>query len=290
MRVPSSDHLNVAVHEFGGSGPPLLLSHATGFHGYCYLPIADALDDRFTSYALDYRGHGDTPRPLDGEGRSGEPAAQGAPQVDWNRYGDDALAAARAVAPDGGLTAFGHSMGGAALLMAAHRDPDRFATIVIFEPIVFPPADAGTEGQGEPPSLVAGARRRRPTFESFEAARENFASKPPMMNFDPDVLRLYVAHGFRPSPEGVRLKCEPEHEARTFESGGLHRTWDLLPEITTRVVVVTGVLDGHGPAAIAQGSAERLPNATFLDRAEFDHFGPFVAPAAFADLIAESSR
>ena len=92
----------------------------------------------------------------------------------------------------------------------------------------------------------------------------NYASKPPMMNFDPDVLRLYVAHGFRPSPEGVRLKCDPEHEARTFENGGLHRTWDLLPEITTRVVVVTGVVDGSGPAAIAEAIADRLPNSIFL--------------------------
>ena len=53
VRVPSSDHVNLAVHEFGGDGPPLLLSHATGFHGYAYLPIADALERRFTSYAVE---------------------------------------------------------------------------------------------------------------------------------------------------------------------------------------------------------------------------------------------
>ena len=125
VRAMSSDHVSVAIHEFGGTGRPLLLSHATGFHGYCYLPIADHLGDRFTSYALDYRGHGSTPRPDDW-------------QVDWHRYGDDALAAARAIAPNGGLVAFGHSMGGAGLLMAAHRDPDLFDLIVAFEPIVFP--------------------------------------------------------------------------------------------------------------------------------------------------------
>jgi len=136
--------------------------------------------------------------------------------------------------------------------------------------------------------LVVGARRRRPTFESFDAALANFGSKPPMMNFDADVLRLYVAHGFRTSPEGVRLKCDPEHEARTFEQGGLHRTWALLPEITNRVIVVTGVVDGSGPASIAQGIAERLPNSTFVSRPEFDHFGPFVEPARFAELIADS--
>ena len=103
--------------------------------GTAYLPIADALDDRFTSFALDYRGHGDTPRPHE-SGPDDWP-------VDWDRYGDDAFAAARAVAAEDGshgrLTAFGHSMGGAALLMAAHREPDLFGTIVIFEPIVFPP-------------------------------------------------------------------------------------------------------------------------------------------------------
>ena len=124
------------------------------------------------------------------------------------------------------------------------------------------------QGPREPSRLVTGARRRRASFDSFDAALQNFASKPPMMNFDPDVLRMYVAHGFAPSPEGVRLKCDPEHEARTFENGGLHRTWDLLPEIATRVVVVTGVLDGQGPAAIAEGIADRLPNSTFLSRPE----------------------
>ncbi len=137
VRVMSSDHVSVAIHEFGGAGRPLLLSHATGFHGYCYLPIADALADDFTSYAVDYRGHGDTARPDDW-------------QVEWDRYGDDALAAARAVAPDGGLVGFGHSMGGACLLMAAHRDPGLFDVIVAFEPIVFPPREIDPhDGHGE---------------------------------------------------------------------------------------------------------------------------------------------
>ncbi|WP_051062621.1 alpha/beta fold hydrolase [Ilumatobacter nonamiensis] len=267
----SSDHVSVAIHEFGGVGRPLLLSHATGFHGYCYLPIADRLTDRFESFALDYRGHGSTPRPDDW-------------QVDWERYGDDALAAARAVAPDGGLIGFGHSMGGAGLLMAAHRDPGLFDLIVAFEPIVFP-TDMDRSETGPSP-MVEGARRRRESFATFEAAVENYASKPPMQDFDPDVLRLYVGHGFRPSPEGVRLTCSPEHEARTFETGGIHTTWDLLPEIETRVVVV-GSGDEMGPAEIAPGIAERLPNSVFVSQPDSNHFGPFIDPAGTADLIAD---
>jgi len=278
VRVTSSDHVSVAIHEFGGAGRPLLLSHATGFHGYCYLPIADELSDEFTSFALDYRGHGDTARPDDW-------------QVDWTRYGDDALAAAQAIAPDGGLVGFGHSMGGAALLMAAHRDPGLFDVIVTFEPIVFPPREIdphdGTENNG--PVLSQGARKRRASFESFGEAISNYSSKPPMMGFDRDVLRLYVAHGFRPSPEGVRLKCDPEHEARTFEASGSHSTWAVLPEIETRVVVVAGKVDEFGPAAIARDIAEALPNASYVEQDEWNHVTPFIDPAAIATLVREAA-
>ena len=278
MRVASSDHVSVAIHEFGGTGRPLLLSHATGFHGYCYLPIADDLGDEFTSYALDYRGHGDTARPDDWE-------------VEWARYGDDALAVARTVAPDGGLVGFGHSMGGAGLLMAAHRDPGLFDVIVAFEPIVFPPREIdphqGTENNGT--VLSRGARKRRATFDSFDDAIANFSSKPPMMAFDPDVLRLYVAHGFRPSPEGIRLKCDREHEARTFDTGGAHTTWAELPSIDAKVVVVAGKVDEFGPAAIAREISEELPNATYIENDEWNHFTPFIDPTAMAELVRDAT-
>lgn len=272
----SSDNVSVAVHEFGGSGRPLLFSHATGFHGYCYLPIADRLDQEFTSYALDYRGHGSTPIDEDWDG-------------DWNRYGDDAVAAASAVAPDGGLIGFGHSMGAAALLMAAHREPGLFDLVIGFEPIVFPEPYETGRGPNDPPPIIENARRRRQSFESFEAAIENYAAKPPFQFVDPDVLRLYVAHGFRAAPEGVRLVCHPEHEATTFEGGALHRTWDLLPEIDTRVVVI-GSGDSQGPALVAAPIAERLPNCTFIHQPDTTHFGPFVDPAGTAALILDMSR
>jgi pimeloyl-ACP methyl ester carboxylesterase len=271
VRVPSSDQVSVAVHEFGGAGRPLLLSHATGFHAYCYLPIADELGDRATSFALDYRGHGDTARPDDWA-------------VDWEGYGDDAVAVARAIAPDGGLIAFGHSMGGACLLMAAHRQPDLFDHLVVYEPIVFPPRDPDADA-APGPSLSEGARRRRATFPSFDAAIANYSSKPPMMAFDPDVVRLYVAHGFRPSPEGVRLKCDPEHEARTFDNGGNHATWAVLPDIRTPVTVMAGNADAGGPGMIAGPVAEQLPNARLVQRDDWNHFTPFVDPGAMAAEI-----
>ena len=110
-----------------------------------------------------------------------------------------------------------------------------------------------------------------------------------MMAFDPDVLRLYVAHGFRPSPEGVRLKCDPEHEARTFDNGGNHTTWGHLSSIETPVVVLAGRVDDVGPAAIAASIADQLPNSTYIQHDDWNHFTPFIDPAAMARIIAEAA-
>jgi alpha-beta hydrolase superfamily lysophospholipase len=64
MRVPSTDGVEVVVHDLGGSGPLVLMSHATGFHGYAWRPVADFLaPGGFHCVALDYRGHGDTLAP-----------------------------------------------------------------------------------------------------------------------------------------------------------------------------------------------------------------------------------
>lgn len=275
MRVLSSDGVHVAVHDLGGSGPTLLLSHATGFHGHCYVPMAEAVADRFHSFALDYRGHGHTPPAPDDHSDA----------LDWERYGDDALAAARAVAPDGGLVGFGHSMGGSGLLMAAHRDPGLFDVIVVFEPIIFPPPAASMPAPSG--HLASGARRRRAQFESVEQAIENYASKPPLMAFTPEALRCYVEHGFvAVDGGGVTLRCEPEHEARTFEGGAQHRTWEALPDIATPVVVVAGINDGAGPAMIASGIAERLPRSRFVELDHLDHFAPMTHPEETAELVA----
>ena len=277
MIVPSTDGVELAVHDLDGSGATLLVSHATGFHGRCYLPLAAELANGHHSIAFDYRGHGDTPRP-DGE-------------IDWQRYGDDAVAMATWLADRNGgpIDAFGHSMGGGCLLMAAHRQPALFRRIIAFEPIVFPPEGLSEAPPGAESPMVAGARRRRATFDSYEAAIANYAAKPPLNSFTPAALEAYVRHGFAPDTDGngVHLKCTPDTEAGTFATGGLHRTWDVLPEIRTEVLVIAGVIQQMQPSRIAEGVAERLPNGRYLQRDELDHFGPMTHPAEVAAIIAE---
>ncbi len=272
--VRSSDGVRLAVHDLGGTGPTLLLSHATGMHGRTYLPMAHALADRFHSVAFDYRGHGDTPQPEQ--------------PIDWDRYGDDATAMAGAL--DIPIAAFGHSMGGASLLMAAHRNPSLFTHVVVFEPIVFP-ADV-ERPEGVPSPMIEGARRRRSTFASYEAAIANYASKPPLNAFTPEALEAYVRYGFSEGPDGqVRLKCKPEVEAGTFELSGRHNTDAVLGEIGTQVLVLAGRADeGQPPSVVAEDVAARLPRGSFLRLDELDHFAPMTHPDVVAGVIADFVR
>ena len=272
LSIDSSDGVALSVVDYspGSSAPCVLFSHATGFHGRCFDPHARLLDD-FHCVTFDYRGHGDSV--IDPNW-----------QVRWSAYGDDAVAVARRASSNGAVIGVGHSMGGAALVMAALREPGLFRALVLFEPIIFPPV---AREPGAPPTpLAQGARRRRATFASFDEAIANYASKPPLNCFTRDSLEAYVRHGFRETPEGdVTLKCSPEHEARTFEAGGLHETWDALGNLTTPVWLCRGAVMPQTPAAIADQLATRIPNLHFVAWDDLNHFGPMQDPARLADLV-----
>ena len=279
MSVESTDALAIAVHELSSaeSAPPLLISHATGFCGHAYAPIASALGDRYRSLAMDHRGHGSTPAPPGWEAGDG---------VDWRPFGDDTLAVARAIESDGKLVGFGHSMGGSSLLMAAQRDPSVFARLILFEPIARPPAELPVDASDWP--IVIGARRRRRQFPSREAAFENFSRKPPLSLMTAESLRGYVEHGLRPAPGGgVELCCPPELEAAIFVLGPNNGVWDLLPEVDVPVLVVSGAFEPDQPSASAAQIAERLPRGELRVLGEQGHLGPFSHPAEVADVLVQ---
>jgi pimeloyl-ACP methyl ester carboxylesterase len=235
-------------HDLGGEGPVLLVSHATGFHGRCYLPMAGELRTRHRCIALDYRGHGDTPMP---------PGVA----VTWEGYGDDATAVARTVADAAGtpVVAFGHSMGGACLLMAAHRDPTLFERLVLFEPIVFPPQGLRDPDEGPSP-LIAGARRRRRTFPSFDDAIENYARKPPLGSFTHAALEAYVRYGFTRGDDGqVYLSCDPRWRRRRSRE---QRSPDVGRAAGDRHSRARRRRSGRGRAAVGRRGGDRAAPPT----------------------------
>ena len=281
----SSDGTELAVHELGGSGPLLLLAHATGYCSTAWRPVADELSDEFRCVAFDGRAHG----------ASASPSPDG---FSWPILGDDVLAVLADTDGDGDgdgdegkIFAAGHSAGAAGIVLAASGHPELFAGIWCFEPVLFPPAAA--EGSGGPPGdgpsnpMAAAARRRRDQFSSPEEALGHFAPRKPFSGFHPDALAGFVDGGLQPDPGGgFRLACRPDDEARFYEMGGFEATWDAPADLQVPAVFATG----DQPGSFGAGHAERLAERSPSSRAEViggvSHFGPLERP----DLVARSIR
>ena len=267
VKVRSTDGVDLNLRMMGGSGPDLLICHATGFHGLAYRPLAQHLADRFTVWALDFRGHGSSgPAPGD--------------DYAWSGMGADVAACAAAISA-GRLYGFGHSMGGAALLLAERSTPGTFESLFLYEPIVLP------EGFFDAPSanpLAAGARNRREVFNSRAEALERYSSRPPLAVMRADALAAYVEGGFVDLGDGrVRLACSAETEARTFEAGGGLPTEEASAiGVPATVAAGTVVTAASNPGVFATAVAEALPKGRFLSFEDLSHLGPLEAPGAVA--------
>ena len=266
--ITSSHGVEVALHDLGGDGPPILFAHATGFCGPVWGPVAQQLADH-RCWALDFRCHGRSTRPDDDD-------------LDWAGTADDVLAVVDALGLEGAV-GVGHSMGGAALLLAEQRRPGTFAALWLFEPIVIPPGSGMDDPETNP--LSVGAARRRETFDSLDAAEANFASKPPMSAFDARALRAYVDGGFEELPDGTaRLRCRATDDSRFYVMGARHGASERLGEVTCPTTVARGAPE-PGPYDLAPAVAAGLADGRLVELPTVSHFGPMEDPALIAAEI-----
>lgn len=273
MRIPSSDGVELAVHDLGGDGPTLLVAHATGFLAAVYRPLAEALAGHFHTWALDFRAHGDSTRPASGD-------------LDWWGMAADVAAAVDAIGTDRPF-AFGHSMGGAALVLAELNRPGTFRAMELYEPVLVPVGTFPTTAGDNP--MSAAARRRRPVFDSRDAAYDNYAAKPPLNVLTAAALRAYVDEGFADQPDGtITLKCLPDDEAEVFRVGGLHGGFDRLGELRLPVTIAQGGVVDPGPGALAPAQAAAIPGGRLVVAEGLGHFGPVQDPDLVARSVIES--
>ena len=270
ISVTSTDGESIAVHDLGGTGPDVFIVHATGFCGRAYESFAAALGDRFHCYGVDLRGHGDSPAP-----RSGN--------FSWDALAADLLAVFDHFGA-GSARVFGHSVGGAAALLAEAARPGSVARAFLYEPVVFP---TGYRHPGGESPMAGPARRRREVFASRAEALARYATRPPLGHLRADCLAAYVEHGFEDLPDGtVRLKCRAESEASVFSQEETV-TIDRMATVASQVVVAQGTRNtGPGPARSAPMIAEQLPNATLLPYPHLAHLGPLQDPETVAQDVA----
>jgi pimeloyl-ACP methyl ester carboxylesterase len=267
VRVASSNGVTLAVHDLGGEGPPFLIAHATGLCGRAYEPLAAVLAPHFHVHAIDFRGHGDSTIPDNGD-------------FAWAGMGDDVLAVVDALGVDH-IDAMGHSLGGASLLIAESARPGLLRSAFLFEPIVMTEQYLSERTNVMPDA----ARRRRDSFPSRAEALWRYSSRPPLSRLRADALAAYVQHGFADMPDGsVTLKCRPESEARTFEC----ETKVSLERVGGLTVPTIVGIGGEEPTSTLFGEplSHAMPNARLIRYPHLGHFGPLQDPDTIgADIL-----
>ncbi len=262
------DGQRVGVHHLGGRGAPLLVAHAAGFCGGAYQPLADHLADRFEVWALDLRGHGDSPAPDGGD-------------FAWDGMARDVRTAVTGL--DRGPVAFvGHSLGGASGMRAEALWPGTLTGVYVYEPAVLPPLES-IPGIAETSAMMATmTRARRGGWPSREEAVARLGARPPYDAICPEALRAYVRHGTRELPDGhVLLKCDPEHEARVYEAPA-KITVEQIAGIRVPVVIGMGERDPGLPSSAAPLITAAVPGARVERYPGLGHFGPLEDPELVA--------
>ena len=167
---------------------------------------------------------------------------------------------------------------------AAALAPDLFSSVILIEPIIFPPPF----GRVNIP-MARAAQRRRNRFPSREAARERFVSGP-MATWQPEALDAYVDFGFVDDGDGVAIKCAPAVEADVFREGSNHDTWDLIPDISVPVTIVSGQQSLTHTRPYLDALHRHFDAPTMIAVPEAGHFLPMERPDAVASLVAEGIR
>ena len=268
------DGVDVCYYDLGGTGPDLVLVHATGFCAAVLSPMATELRRRFRCIALDLRAHGRSERPASGD-------------FDWHFFANDVLAVTEHLGLES-PAGFGHSCGGAALLLAEQARPGTFEALYCFEPVVLP-AESLLAPSIEGNPLSRGALRRRSAFASREEALANFSTKSPFDTLHRDALCAYVDNGFADDPAGgISLRCRREDEAQVYAHSLSHDAFARLGCVQCPVTLACGAeTDAIGPDSLAL-FAGRLGRSRTLALPALGHFGPLADPVTVAGSVCDS--
>ncbi len=242
-----------------GGGPPALLSHGSSFNSGTWAPVRRELRTETSRIlALDHRNHG---------GSQGDVV----PVSWWDCARDVALVAS---VETSAMVGIGHSMGGAALMMACVSQPDLFSALVLVEPIVAPPPFRRDTGH----PIIDMAGRRRAIFDSSVAAREYFLRAFPA--WDEEALEGYLRSGLTRSGEQWVLACPSAMEIDTYRAGFSAGVLDHLERIAIPVSILVGAEEDTYPLSWAEEIAKLSNSAHVEVVAGAGHFLPMTHPGA----------
>ncbi len=180
--------------------PVLLFAHANGYAAGVYSYYHKALANTHRILALDFSGHGKSESTLNFE--------------NWFFFRDQLLALLDHEKVTS-CTGIGHSLGGASILLAGEKEPERFDQIIALDPTILGFVPVVLSHFLDNP-LAKGARNRRREFSSLKLVEKAYRKLPVFKNWDESIFRDYLEFCIHPAGDGCKLACDPLLEAQIF--------------------------------------------------------------------------
>ena len=272
--------MNIPFLDFGGNGPVLLFLHANGYPPDCYQPLISHLIESYHVTAMVQRPlwKGSQPEELD----------------DWRQLTDDLFQYldTHHSAP---IACIGHSMGGVALLRGALRDPERFSSIILLDPVLFPPYfirlwqvffGLGLGERLHP--LVKNSKARRHQFNDLDRLYNGYRKKSVFRFFDDTALRSYI--------KGIACKTEKGYYQLCYSSDWETRLyvnsvwpdmdiWRGLPNLYIPTLIIRGTETNTFWEHTAKLVKRKQPKVRVEALEKSTHLVPLERPREVANLI-----
>ena len=207
--------------------------HATGFNAETYIPfflkLNALLENQFSIYALDQRGHG-----------LSEATAVPSELSSWNTYFEDGKNFLSKFSSSENIL-MGHSMGGVVAARLAYDFEDKVSKSILIDPVLqlqslkfqIPFFNISNKTfssllsyfkKNRASEMISNAKKRRSIFADKEEIFNHYQGRGAFTNWPEESLKAYINGGVRKENNQINLSCDPEWEAKTFAVSYAART------------------------------------------------------------------
>ena len=236
-----------------GTGPLMLFFHGITANSATFAPMMAKLSDRFTTIAVDQRGHGHSDKPESG--------------YEADDYADDIGSLIRTL-DKGPAILVGHSLGSRNSVTAAAKYPELVRSVVAIdftpyiETEVFDTLEARVNGGDQ-------------LFKDLETVEAYLAARYP--NIPAPAIKIRAESGYQPVEGGLRPLASPAAMAQT--ATGLRA--DLTPayrEVRKPVLLVRGEISKLVSAEALAKTSRLRPDLPVVVVPGADHYVNEVSP------------
>jgi len=262
--------------KFSNGSSVIHFAHANGYPPLCYKAL-------LSPFEINHKVIASLHRPL--WGQNGKPNSL----TSWAQLGDDIKGLLSEMGNS--VVSIGHSMGSAAVLMAAVKNPDYFHKIILIEPVLVP--RLATIILKAFPSLARSAwplaRQTINRVDSWidrDAAFDHFRPKGVFKRISDEVLWDYVNSGTVVDEFGnYKLAYSKEWELQCYLK--VYNCWELFKSLKVPSLIVRGS-ESNTLSRKAWARLKKIsPQSEYIEIPNSGHLVPFEQPKILASKIGE---